>query len=264
MPPSLHSAMASTLAKCRPYLQRAEELAGHEPAVAYYCRLHAIELLMRAHQKGETSPEEKQLLLAELQKAEDTKKALNISSTDGQATAESFALRVFDAADAADRSANDKSTQAAAVSKLYAAALFLDVCAQFHEGELPPDLAEKARYARFRVVQIREGLKQGIPSYPAAAEAGAETQASPPLPISGYSASSAAPAAVVAPPAVQMPVSQPPQPARPASSAVPKPSITGAGRDEARKQLELAVSALDFRDVPTARKCLEEALRLLG
>ena len=202
---------------------------------------------MRAHQKGETSPEEKTLLLGELQKAEDIKKSLNISSSDGQGTVESFALRVFDAADAADRSAKDKSGQAAAVSKLYAAALFMDVCAQFHDGELPPDLAEKARYARFRVVQIREGLKQGVPSYPAEPE----TTASLPAP-SGYSGSSA--------PAPAVPIPVQPSSASAASSA----TAQMPARDEARKQLELASSALDFRDVATARTCLEEALRLLG
>ena len=249
----------SLLAKCRPYFQRAEELAEHEPAVAYYCRLHAIEQLMRAHQKGEASGEEKNLLLAELQKAEDVKKSLNISSSDGQGTVESFALRVFDAADASDRSARDKTGQAAAVSKLYAAALFLDVCAQFHDGELPPDLAEKARYARFRVVQIREGLKQGIPSYPndpgaASGSLGEESETAVAGPSAAYAASPAAPAAPCPP------VAQCPSP-MPAGFA---PQGTGPVRDKAREQLELASSALDFRDVATARKCLQEALRLLG
>ena len=244
----------SLLAKCRPYFQRAEELAEHEPAVAYYCRLHAIEQLMRAHQKGEASGEEKNLLLAELQKAEDIKKSLSISGSDGQGTVESFALRVFDAADASDRSARDKTGQAAAVSKLYAAALFLDVCAQFHDGELPPDLAEKARYARFRVVQIREGLKQGIPSYPSDPAAGSlgESETAVAGPSAAYAASPAVPAAPCPP------VSQSPMPAGFA------PQGTGPVRDKAREQLELASSALDFRDVATARKCLQEALRLLG
>ena len=219
----------------------------------YYCRLHAIELLMQARQKGETSPEEKELLLSEFQKAEDAKKSHSISSSDGQGTVESFALRVFDVAEAADRSAKDKNGQAAAVSKLYAAALFLDVCAQFYDGELPPDLAEKARYARFRVVQIREGLKQGIPSYPSGTESDASTTAA--ALATGYAASSSSAAAPAAP-AVQQPAQS--------ASGVLKPSATGPARDQARKQVELASSALDFSDVPTARQCLQEALRLLG
>ncbi|CAE7713149.1 LIP5 [Symbiodinium necroappetens] len=198
---------------------------------------------------GEASGEEKNLLLAELQKAEDVKKSLNISSSDGQGTVESFALRVFDAADASDRSARDKTGQAAAVSKLYAAALFLDVCAQFHDGELPPDLAEKARYARFRVVQIREGLKQGIPSYPndpgaASGSLGEESETAVAGPSAAYAASPAAPAAPCPP------VAQCPSP-MPAGFA---PQGTGPVRDKAREQLELASSALDFRDVATARK----------
>ncbi|CAE8589784.1 unnamed protein product [Polarella glacialis] len=157
--------MAVVLKKCRPYLQRAEELSAHEPVIAHYCRLYAMEILIRARQGGEVSPDIQALLLAELEKAETARKALDLSA--GQETVESFALRVFDAADVADRTAEDGSDRAPVVPQFYVAGLFLEICAQFYEGELPPDLAEKAKYARFRVVQIREGIRNGTSSAPA-------------------------------------------------------------------------------------------------
>ncbi|CAJ1416729.1 unnamed protein product [Effrenium voratum] len=191
-------------------------------------------LMMRARKQGDSSAELQNLLLGEFQKAEQSKQALNLSHNAGQSTAEAFALNVFDAAENADKAARDSSSQGGVVAKFYAAALFLDVCAQFYDGELPPDLAEKARYARFRVVQIREGLKSGSLSFP-------EAQAA-------SSAQTAPVAAAMAPVA---------------ASGVAK-SATAGGRTEAKAQLELASSALDFNDAPTARKCLQEALRHLG
>ena len=148
------------MAKWRPYLQRASELGEHQAVVAHYCRMHAVELMMQARKAGDTSPELEKQLLEELQRAEASKKSLKLTGGEGQATVESFALNVFDAADEADHAARDSSSQGQVFQKFYAAALFLDVCAQFY-GELPPDLLEKARYARFRVVQIREGAQTG-------------------------------------------------------------------------------------------------------
>ncbi len=220
------------MSKWRPYTQRAGELATHQPVVAYYCRLHAIEVMMKARKGGDTSPELEKQLLGELQEAEAAKKNLNLSNNNGQNTTESFALSVFDGADAADHAARDNASQAAVVQHFYAAALFLDICSQFY-GELPPDLAEKARYARFRVVQIREGLRQGVPSYPVAPE----PPAAQPSASSGYT---------------------------PASVSQPAVSQTPGGREEALKKTEMASSALDFCDVATARKCLQEALHALG
>ena len=248
----------ATQAKWRPYLQRAGEIAAHQPVVAHFCRMHAIELMMKARQSGNTSPELEKQLLGELGEAEAAKKTLNIASAQGQSTTESFALRVFDGADAADHAARDRESQAAVFQKFYAAALFLDVCAQFYDGELPPDLAEKARYARFRVVQIREGLKQGVPSYPEApsADASAASAEAPAAPAA-LAASSLTP---------QLPAAPAISAASPAviASATHSAPTTTSQREEARKQTEMASSALDFGDVATARKCLQEALRVLG
>lgn len=195
---------------------------------------------------GDTSPELEKQLLGELGEAEAAKKTLNLEGGQGQSTTESFALRVFDGADAADHAARDSTSQAAVFQKFYAAALFLDVCAQFYDGELPPDLAEKARYARFRVVQIRDGLKQGVPSYPAGDVEASGAQSA--------QSSSFVPATAAASNSLT---------ASGALGAVTA-SASSSGRQEAQKHTEMASSALDFGDVATARKCLLEALRVLG
>lgn len=194
---------------------------------------------------GDASPELEKQLLGELGEAETAKKTLNLDGGQGQSTTESFALRVFDGADAADHAARDSTSQAAVFQKFYAAALFLDVCAQFYDGELPPDLAEKARYARFRVVQIREGLKQGVPSYPASdvEASGAQSAQSSSVPATASDSLTASGAL---------------------GAAMTAASASSSGRQEAQKHTEMASSALDFGDVATARKCLLEALRVLG
>ena len=63
------------MSKWRPYLQRATELAQHQPVVAHYCRMHAVELMMQARKAGDTSQELEKQLLEELQRAEASKKS---------------------------------------------------------------------------------------------------------------------------------------------------------------------------------------------
>merc|ERR1719188_504278 len=146
--------------RCRPFLQRAEELALHEPVIAYYCRVHAVELLAREKRGGET-PEATTLLLAELQRAEEAKKVVDLSQ--GSESMQAFALRVFDAADTKDRAG---CGDAGVAHQFYVASQFVDACAQFFDGELPPDLQEKSKYAKYRAMQIRESVRQGVSPAP--------------------------------------------------------------------------------------------------
>merc|ERR1740129_553197 len=143
-----------------PYLGRAAELDGHEPVIAYYCRMYSMDVLMKSRQSGggEASAELNSLLMDTLSRAEASKKTLDL--TDGPERVEQFALQVFGQVDSSDRAG---LTDAGTAAQFYAASIFLDVCAQFYEGELPPDLQEKSRYAKFRAVQIRECIKQGLP-----------------------------------------------------------------------------------------------------
>merc|ERR1740138_11377 len=100
---------------------------------------------------------------------------------------ESFALAQFDTPDTADRAG---ATSATTAGQFYVASSFLEVCATFYNGEMPPDIAEKARYAKFRAVQIQQSLKQGLPVPPPPGSSEAEAAEG-----GGAAASSAMPSA---------------------------------------------------------------------
>lgn len=242
---------AGAVKRCRPFLQRAEELGAHEPVVAYYCRVHAVEILAQAYRAGDNGPEVVTLLTAEMTKAEDAKKVLDLSQ--GQEAMQVFALQIFDSADVKDRAG---CGDAGVAHQFYVASQFVDACAQFFDGELPPDLQEKSKYAKYRAMQIRESVRQGVSPAPPPAGGSA---AAPAAPGSGAAAAEAAAAPPLLPlaatPAVTRPTLQP-------AAGVRLPS-SGDGIAGARKQAEYAASALDFGDVTTARQCLHEALRLL-
>lgn len=256
------------LKKCKPFTQRADELAGHEPVVSYYCRLAAIEILMKARQAGQSNAEADTLMMGELDKAESAKKGLDLST--GRDTMEAFAGGVFDKVDSMDRAGTyNKST----CSMFYAAGVFLDVCAQFYDGELPPDLAEKSKYSKYRAVHILDCLKKGVavtpPPAPAVDSLAAPSEAAwaaEAAPNAGYPAA-AAPVATASSAAAPLPVSAP----VPVAHSSPPVRVGGGGaisagpaaKAEGKRQAEFAASALDFDDAATARKCLLEALRHL-
>lgn len=175
----------SALNKAKPYLQRAAELDSFEPVVAYYCRLHALNMLMKARQNGELSEEGQAVMLDALKRSEDRKEVVDLST--GQETMELFATKVFEAADTSDRGGRtDKST----ASNFWAAATLMDVCGQFYDGGAPPDLAEKVRYAKYRAVKIRDCIRQGIDPSPPQDELAAYADESDP-----YAGASAPPPA---------------------------------------------------------------------
>eukprot|EP00429_Kryptoperidinium_foliaceum_P115325 CAMPEP_0176293432 /NCGR_PEP_ID=MMETSP0121_2-20121125/56607_1 /TAXON_ID=160619 /ORGANISM="Kryptoperidinium foliaceum, Strain CCMP 1326" /LENGTH=162 /DNA_ID=CAMNT_0017634397 /DNA_START=18 /DNA_END=502 /DNA_ORIENTATION=- len=147
--------------RAEPFLQRADELMTHEPVVSYYCRLHAISLLGKGRTAHTLSAEGTSRLVAELTKAEEQKAKLDL--TCAQETVEAFALSVFEAADSKDKAG---LTDEASKRQFYVAGQFLDACAAFYDGQLPPDLAEKSRYAKFRAMQIHDCLKRGVSPVP--------------------------------------------------------------------------------------------------
>lgn len=253
----------SVMTKCKPFLQRAEELTAHEPIIAHYCRLHAIELLMRARKEGALSKEAQDLMLSEFGRAEEGKKKLDLS--DGHDKMEAFAHRIFDAADDVDRAGG---ATMGTVKQYYMAGLFLDVCAQFYDGELPPDLAEKSKYAKYRTMEIRKCLQQGVrPAPPPAASENHEggTMSTSSDLIAVNSSAPPLPAPATAPPMEQTQMVAPALAGGsigiPAGRGVHTPS--GTEREDAKKHLENASSALDFNDAESARKFLREALQLL-
>lgn len=227
---------------------------------------------------GGLTPAAQACLLEELDRAEASKATLDLAQ--GRETMEAFALQVFDGAEAADRSGQSDANTA---SHFYMASLFVDACAQFYGGELPPDLFEKSKYAKYRAMHIRDCLKRGaIPDAPLASEAlagdavaapadapAAFPAASPALAAPYPSAALAAPypsaAASAAAPSARAPAAAPA-----AGGATLAPSVAALqGNAPARtlhvdgdacKKLQFASAALDFGDVATARGLLVEAL----
>ncbi|KAH7544448.1 hypothetical protein JRO89_XS15G0168300 [Xanthoceras sorbifolium] len=84
-----------------PYLQRADELQKHEPLVAYYCRLYAMERGLRIPQSDRTKTTNS-LLISLMNQLEKDKKSLKLGPEDSLHL-EGFALNVFEKADKQDR-----------------------------------------------------------------------------------------------------------------------------------------------------------------
>ncbi|KAL6538453.1 Lipoyl synthase, mitochondrial [Orobanche gracilis] len=137
-----------------PYLQRADELQKHEPIVAYYCRLYAMERGMRIPQKERTKTTNA-LLVSLMSQLEKDKKSLNLGPDD-HLHVEGFALSVFTKADKQDRAGRADMNTA---KTFYAASIFFEILSQF--GEVQPDLEQKQKYAVWKAADIRKALKEG-------------------------------------------------------------------------------------------------------
>ncbi|PON39372.1 Vacuolar protein sorting-associate protein Vta1/Callose synthase, N-terminal domain containing protein [Parasponia andersonii] len=137
-----------------PYLQRADELQKHEPLVAYYCRLYAMERGLRIPQSERTKTTNA-LLVSLMNQLEKDKKSLKLGPEDSLYL-EGFALNVFGKADKQDRAGRaDLST----AKTFYAASIFFEILNQF--GVLQPDLEQKQKYAVWKAADIRKALKEG-------------------------------------------------------------------------------------------------------
>ncbi|KAG0473921.1 hypothetical protein HPP92_015778 [Vanilla planifolia] len=137
-----------------PFLQRADELQKHEPLVAYYCRLYAMERGLKIPQKERTKTTNA-LLTSLMNQLEKDKKALKLSTED-HLYLEGFATNVFTKADKQDRAGRADLNTA---KTFYAASIFFEILNQF--GELPPDIEQKLKYAVWKAADIRKALKEG-------------------------------------------------------------------------------------------------------
>lgn len=137
-----------------PYLQRADELQKHEPLVAYYCRLYAMERGLMIPQSNRTKTTSS-LLVSLMKQLEKDKKSLKLSPDD-HLHLEGFALNVFAKADKQDRAGRADINTA---KTFYAASIFFEILNQF--GDLAPDLEQKQKYAAWKAADIRKALKEG-------------------------------------------------------------------------------------------------------
>nr|XP_027064739.1 protein HOMOLOG OF MAMMALIAN LYST-INTERACTING PROTEIN 5-like [Coffea arabica] len=137
-----------------PYLQRADELQKHEPLVAYYCRLYAMERGLKIPQSERTKTTNS-LLVSLMKQLEKDKKSLQLGPDD-HLHLEGFAMNVFSKADKQDRAGKADLNTA---KTFYAASIFFEIINQF--GELQPDLEQKQKYAAWKAADIRKALKEG-------------------------------------------------------------------------------------------------------
>ncbi|KAK7840297.1 protein HOMOLOG OF MAMMALIAN LYST-INTERACTING PROTEIN 5 [Quercus suber] len=137
-----------------PYLQRADELQKHEPLVAYYCRLYAMERGLKIPQSERTKTTNS-LLVSLMKQLEKDKKSLKLGPED-RLHLEGFALNVFAKADKQDRAGRADLNTA---KTFYAASIFFEIINQF--GVLQFDLEEKQKYAAWKAADIRKALKEG-------------------------------------------------------------------------------------------------------
>ncbi|KAK1418017.1 hypothetical protein QVD17_27153 [Tagetes erecta] len=137
-----------------PYLQRADELQKHEPLVAYYCRLYAMERGLKIPQTERTKTTSS-LLVSLIKQLEKDKKSLQLGPDD-HLHLEGFASNVFAKADKQDRAGKADLNTA---KTFYAASIFFEILNQF--GDVQPDLEQKQKYAAWKAADIRKAIKEG-------------------------------------------------------------------------------------------------------
>jgi len=129
--------------------------------MSYFCRYYAVQEGI----KLKPDPETKKILFSEMDKLELQKKNLGSKLDVGRDYVINFGLHIFKAADDEDRSGNASKNTA---FNFVAASQFLEVAKQF--GELPSDISEKIKYAKWKAADISKALKQGLKPKPGGAD----------------------------------------------------------------------------------------------
>ncbi|THH33564.1 hypothetical protein EUX98_g673 [Antrodiella citrinella] len=159
-------ATPSELKSIAPYLQRANELKTQQPIIAYWCAYYAAQLGIAIKTKD---PSARQFLFELLGSLESVKK--EIGPTDAiddenasSAFVESFALRIFNMADAEDRKG---LATIGTAKKFLAAANFLEILSTFgsaagtSDGVSESTTPEKIRYAKWKAADIAKACREG-------------------------------------------------------------------------------------------------------
>ncbi|CAH0407632.1 unnamed protein product [Chilo suppressalis] len=170
--------MSSNIPDCPPslksiqhYLKTASEHDARDPVVAYWCRLHALQIGLKITTKK--TPEETKVLMAIMDWLEEAKKIHKdneavSNEVAAQAHLENYALKLFLYADKQDREENFGKN---VVKAFYTAGLIYDVLCTF--GELTEEAAQNRKYAKWKAAYIHNCLKNG------------ETPVPGPMPVEG-------------------------------------------------------------------------------
>ncbi|XP_063378840.1 vacuolar protein sorting-associated protein VTA1 homolog [Cydia fagiglandana] len=225
-PPSLKS--------IQHYLKVATEHEARDPVIAYWCRLHALQVGLKATTKK--TPEETKVLMALMDWLEEAKKSMKdneaiSNEVAGQAHLENYALRLFLFADKADREQNYGKNM---VKAFYTAGMIYDVLTTF--GDLTDEAAQNRKYAKWKAAYIHNCLKNGEAPVPGPMQDGEQNDdsevpnpapASEPAPGASASGFPQAPGFSQAPGLPQVPGAAP-APATPPSSfssTLPDPAL---------------------------------------
>ena len=187
-----------SLKSVKPYLDRASEVQAKDPIVAYHCRLFALQEAMKL--RASVPKADMGFVLSLMDQCEKEKGALG-EMDEPAITVENFAQDLFQRADDADRAGRSDLRTGKA---FLAASHIFDVCKQFEE--LPADISEKAKYAKWRFVEIAKATKEGRPPAPPRGDPPAEAdppppaEGAPPPPMPADAVPPAAPAYAAPPP----------------------------------------------------------------
>ncbi|TFK56740.1 DUF605-domain-containing protein [Heliocybe sulcata] len=224
------------------YMQRADELAGRDPIMSYWCAYAAAQTGIALKSKATPARTYLFSLLSLLERMK-SDVVSTLGKTGGAdavedeaasaAYVENFGLRVFEGADAEDR--RGLATRATA-KKFLAAANFLEMLKIFDKSVVPDSHDEKIRYAKWKAADIAKAFREGRKPTPGPAEsnpseAEESLESALPAPPSSFpsatqtvpSTSSASPkAAVISPPRSPKSTSSTSPPRTPRKTPSPK------------------------------------------
>ncbi|CAF4775927.1 unnamed protein product [Pieris macdunnoughi] len=141
------------------YLKTASEHDSRDPVVAYWCRLHSLQVGLKLTTKK--TPDETKILMTIMDWLEEAKKinkdndAIS-NEVVAQAHLENYALKLFLFADKQDRERNYGKN---VVKSFFLAGMIYDVLTTF--GELTDEAAQNMKYAKWRAAHIHSCLKNG-------------------------------------------------------------------------------------------------------
>jgi vacuolar protein sorting-associated protein VTA1 len=162
----------ASLKSIKKYLEQGKTVDN--PVVAYHCRLWALQQAMNMRSK--LPKEDMGFIMTLMDEVEKEKGGLDLD--DASMQCENYAQDLFTKADDADR--NGQSTLPTAKVFLAAAQIY-EVCEQF--GELPTDVVEKNKYAKWRFVEICKAAKERrAPAPPRGVAPAADEPEDPPPP----------------------------------------------------------------------------------
>uniref|UniRef100_A0A8D8V8G2 Vacuolar protein sorting-associated protein VTA1 homolog n=2 Tax=Cacopsylla melanoneura TaxID=428564 RepID=A0A8D8V8G2_9HEMI len=151
------------------YLNVAAEHDSRDVTVSYWCRLHALQTALKIDKSSDGA---KMMLLKLMDWLEQEKKTHRdndtiMNETAAQAYIENYALKLFQWADAMDRSATFNKN---VVKAFYTASILMDVLQTF--GDLSDGIEQNKKYAKWKAAYIHNCLKSGETPMPGPPESG--------------------------------------------------------------------------------------------